>query len=80
MSTSDVTNYTTQLTELARQLNSFASNLKSQRRNEHQPSTLRESTAEYITWFQNEDMLLFTERELDWLQSTSNLQSLISNL
>lgn len=74
---SDVTNYTTQLADLARQLNAFASSLKSQRRNEHHPNTLHEATAEYITWVGDNNRPLFTETELNWLQ---NLQSPISSL
>ncbi len=57
--------YATQLSEVGRQLNSFASSLKNQRRrNTPSVKTLRESSTEYLI---DSDTLLFTEAELDWL-------------
>jgi hypothetical protein len=73
MPSSETKNYASQLTDLARQLNAFASNLKSQRRNEHQSKTLREVPAEYIVWSQDDTSPLFTKSDLEWLQSISNL-------
>jgi four helix bundle protein len=80
MSASEAKDYATQLTDLARQLNAFASNLKSQRRAEQQPKTIRESTSEYIVGAQHDDSPLFTTTDLEWLQSISNPQSPTSNL
>lgn len=56
-----------QFTDLARQLNAFAKNLKSQCRDEHQSKILRETTAEYITWVEDDALPLFTDTDLNWL-------------
>lgn len=69
MTSTETTNYSTQLTNLARQLNAFAKELKSQRRNGHKENTLRETSGEYVTGAQDDTTPLFTDTELDWLQS-----------
>jgi len=78
MPSSETKNYVSQLTDLARQLNAFASNLKSQRHDEHQPKAIREASAEYVLWTQDNISPLFTQADLEWLESISNLQSPIS--
>lgn len=80
MPVSEAKNYVSQLTDLARQLNAFAGNLKSQRRDDQQHKTIRETIAEYAVWSQDDVTSLFTAEDLEWLQSISNLQSPISSL
>jgi len=80
MPASEAKDYVSQLTDLARQLNAFANSLKSQRREGQQHKTIRETTAEYAIWSQDETGSLFTAEDLEWLQSISNPQSLVSNL
>jgi four helix bundle protein len=69
MQPGEVEEYVNRLTELARQLNSFASSLKTVRA-EHKPKTsaVREEQAEYLTL---EEILspLFSADELNWLNS-----------
>ena len=67
--------YVTRLTGLSRQLNAFASSLKSQRRGgSKQPASIHESPAQYVTdAFDDAFLLLFTENELEWLQTVPNL-------
>lgn len=72
MTASEAKDYAAQLTDLARQLNAFASDLKSQRRSEQQSKTIRETSAEYIISTQPDNSPLFTETDLEWLQSISN--------
>ncbi len=74
-----------QLSDLARQLNAFANSLKSQRRGGQGNSAkaIREAAAGYTTGFDEDIPIpLFTESELDWLETysgpISDLQSLIS--
>jgi four helix bundle protein len=57
------------LTELARQLNAFAANLKTQRQGgRSKPKTVREEIGEYLTEMpRNTPSPLFTETELEWL-------------
>jgi hypothetical protein len=64
-----VQEYVDRLTDLARQLNSFASGLKNVRSEQKsKPSGIREDQAEYkITNF--EDIPLFSKDELSWLNS-----------
>jgi four helix bundle protein len=60
------TGYSSQLSEIGRQLNAFANNLKTQRRsNSRSTSAIREATVEYRV---DLDTLIFTDTELDWLQ------------
>ncbi len=79
MSSSEVQEYVSRLTGLARQLNSFADSLKVQRSgSQKQPKTLREAATEY--WGNLPDDLLetnlFDANDLAWLEA----ESLISNL
>jgi len=61
-----VQDYASHLTEIARQLNSFAASIKEQRSSSSkQPNTVREPTTEYVI-----DALpspLFTDSDLNWL-------------
>jgi len=63
-----VQEYVSQLTDLARQLNAFAADLKVQRQiSQPQPKTVREIAVEYVAdW----PLPLFTQEELEWLQTT----------
>jgi four helix bundle protein len=73
--------YASQLTSLARQLNAFAADLKTQRQKSRlKPKTVREPATEYITdWPSDTPSPLFTEDELEWLQTVPNTQYPISN-
>jgi CRP-like cAMP-binding protein len=66
-----VQGYVDQLTELARQLNTFASGLKTVRVDQKSKSTtVREDQAEYLTTSPEEISIpLFSEDDLHWLQS-----------
>ncbi|MBL7161920.1 MAG: four helix bundle protein [Anaerolineales bacterium] len=61
MTTKDVDNYASQLTDLARQLNAFASDIKVQRRGKQGSSkTVREESPEYIAdWIDDSSMRFF---------------------
>lgn len=63
-----------QLTVLTRQLNVFAGGLKTQRHsNRAQPEAVREAVAEYMTDGSSDPPEpLFTEEELQWLQTVPN--------
>jgi len=68
-----VQDYVSQLTDMARQLNAFAARLKAQRQESRsKPKTVREPITEYVTAWP-EDLLtpLFTEEELQWLQTVN---------
>ncbi len=54
--------YSTQLTEIARQINGFANHLKSQRSHQTNPKTVREEQAEYVV-----DEPIFNDDELAYL-------------
>jgi four helix bundle protein len=71
-----VQDYATQLTDLARQLNAFASGLKAQRRNSRSKSkTVREPATKYsVGPLEDGSPSLFTENDLDWLATISNTQ------
>lgn len=69
--TPQIQSFAKQLTDIARQLNSFANSLKDQK--QAKSKTLREPSPEYQT-----TPPLFDQIELNWL-STTNLQSPISN-
>ena len=78
MQEDEVSAYAVRLSDVARQLNSFARNLKSQRlENKPKTKSVRESNAGYITedWL-DDSMPLFTDLELNWL-TTFNI---VSNL
>ncbi|MFQ5595902.1 MAG: four helix bundle protein [Anaerolineae bacterium] len=71
MSPKQVQDYVTQLTGLARQLNAFATTLKSQRRGDQaQPKAVREASGEYVMdWVNDATEPLFTHYELEWLET-----------
>ena len=71
MKPDEVQEYVNRLTELARQLNTFAGSLKTVRAEQKsKPSAVRELQAEYLT-ISLEDIPnpLFSEEELNWLTS-----------
>ena len=71
MDSKEVDEYVSRLTELARQLNTFASSLKTVRADQKpKPSSVREDQAEYLGInVEHIPNPLFSEEELDWLQS-----------
>jgi four helix bundle protein len=71
MQPEEVRDYASHLSEVARQLNSFASSLKSQRKEDKTKSkSIREPTAEYVVGGQFDDAIpLFSEHEFTWLES-----------
>lgn len=75
MPAAQVQEYVSQLTDLARQLNAFAADLKARRQESRsQPKTVREPTTEYVTaWPANLPLPLFTEEDLAWLQAIPNI-------
>lgn len=69
MEPEQVQEYVNRLTELAKQLNTFASSLKNVRA-EQKISAVREEQANYITANMDDVfLLLFSEDELNWLKS-----------
>lgn len=67
MSSSEVEGYTSQLTDIAKQLNSFAESLKAQRSS---GKTVREPAAEYKVDLSGDfPKTLFDDSDLEWLQS-----------
>jgi four helix bundle protein len=73
--------YASQLTDLARQLNGFAANVKAQRRgSQKRAETVREDAIEYVTDDSGDvPMPLFTKENLQWLEAVPNTQSPIPN-
>ena len=71
MTSSEAQEYADQLTDLARQLNTFASSLKTVRAEQKIHSqTVRESASEYIAFNPDEFFdPLFAESDLAWLES-----------
>lgn len=71
MSTEQMQDYASKLTGLARQLNAFASTLKSQRCSDQaQSKVVREAAGEYvIDWTSDVTEPLFTQYELEWLET-----------
>ncbi|MFQ5855164.1 MAG: four helix bundle protein [Anaerolineae bacterium] len=71
MSTEQVQGYVSRLTSLARQLNSFASAPKAQRRGDQARSkAVREAAGEYVMdWISDAAEPLFTQYELEWLET-----------
>ena len=67
-------NYAMQLSELARQLNAFISNLKSQRRsNQSKLGSVSETSIEYNEDLQNDTAIpMFTEDEIKWIEIVLN--------
>jgi len=85
MNADEVKTYVTRLSDVARQLNTFANSLKSQRKDTKiQSKAVRELSMEYIVETRPDDSTpLFTDLELDWLTAlppVSNLQSPVSSL
>lgn len=84
MKADEVKAYASRLSDVARQLNTFANSLKSQRKDTKvQSKTVREPKVEYIVedWL-DDSSPLFTNIELDWLATSpavSSLSSLISH-
>jgi hypothetical protein len=70
-----VQDYASRLTDLARQLNAFATTLKVQRRGSRvQPTVVREAAAEYVLdWQYNASLPLFSPDELEWLETVANI-------
>ena len=67
MDAEEVNQYASRLSDVARQLNTFAGSLKAQRKeNKTQAKTVREPQAEYSV---EDTAPLFTDPELDWLSS-----------
>ncbi len=69
MKADEVKSYAARLSDVARQLNTFASSLKSQRKDSNpQSKSVREPEAEYVVddWL-DDSSPLFTNTELDWL-------------
>jgi len=73
MPSTQVQEYASQLTHLARQLNAFAADLKAQRNaSRSKPKTMREPAAEYVTaWPADIPFPLCTEEDLQWLQTVN---------
>ena len=71
MQTEEVKGHATHLSDVARQLNTFANNLKSQRKDTKPSSkSIREPAAEYsVTDWLADTTPLFTDAELSWLES-----------
>ena len=74
MSAEIAQNYAKQLSELARQLNTFISNLKSQRRsNQSRLKSVSESSIEYNEDLQNDTVIpMFTKDEIKWIETVPN--------
>jgi four helix bundle protein len=75
MPSTQVQDYVSQLTDLARQLNAFAARVRTQRQESQskpKTKTVREPAAEYVTARPADFLLpLFTEEDLQWLQTTN---------
>ena len=72
MRAEEVNDYATRLSDVARQLNTFANSLKAQRRdNKPTSKTVRELGAEYsvVDWVED-TAPLFSDVELNWLESS----------
>lgn len=78
MQADEVKGYAARLSDVARQLNTFASSLKSQRKDtKAQSKTVREPGVEYVVedWL-DDSAPLFTNTELDWLMTLPSVSSL----
>jgi four helix bundle protein len=78
MKAEEVKAYAARLSDVARQLNTFANSLKSQRKDAKPHSkTVREPKAEYLVegWL-DDPMSLFTDIELDWLAALPTVSNL----
>jgi four helix bundle protein len=78
MQANEVKDYAARLSEVARQLNTFADSLKAQRKaSKSQSRSLLEPSAEYLVGGQTESMSqLFTDSELNWLETESPVSNL----
>ncbi len=78
MPAEEVKAYAVRLSDVARQLNTFANSLKSQRKdNKAQPKSIREPSTEYVvdSWL-DDSAPLFIDLELDWLTTLPTISSL----
>ncbi|MBL8064103.1 MAG: four helix bundle protein [Anaerolineales bacterium] len=78
MPAEEVRAYAVRLSDVARQLNTFANSLKSQRKdNKAQSKSIREPSEEYIvdSWL-DDSTPLFTDLQLDWLTTLPTVSSL----
>lgn len=75
MPSAQVQDYVSQLTDLARQLNTFAADPKAQRpKSQSQSKAVREATVEYVADRPSDPPLpLFTQEDIEWLQTIPNL-------
>ena len=80
MQADEVKAYAARLSDVARQLNRFASSLKSQRKeNQSHSKSVREPGAEYLVkGFDDNTDPLFNDAEINWLETTNSLQSPVS--
>jgi four helix bundle protein len=76
MSVNQGQNYAKQLSELARQLNAFISNIKAQQRsNQPKMKTVSEFSTTYMEDQPNDTVIpMFTEDEIKWLETIPNTQ------
>jgi four helix bundle protein len=74
MPADQVQEYVAQLTDLARQLNAFAANLKAQRQTSRsKPKAIREPVTDYgASWSDDALVSLFSEKEIEQLQTIPN--------
>jgi len=80
MDKDEVEIYATKLTDLARQLNAFAKTIKIQRKGKKPPSrSVQENSPEYLVESTNVSTEIFSELEIQWLQSIPNTQSPLTN-
>ncbi|MEW6239587.1 MAG: four helix bundle protein [Chloroflexota bacterium] len=78
MQAEEVKAYAARLSDVARQLNAFANSLKSQRKdNKTSSRSVREPSGEYVVddWL-DDSTPLFTDLELEWLMTFSQVSSL----
>jgi len=75
MTSDESEDYASRMTDLARRLNAFASELKSQRGGKQgNTKTIREEPAEYIAdWIDDSLAPLFTNEDLEWMQTIPNI-------
>jgi four helix bundle protein len=68
-------NYTKQLSELARQMNAFISNLKNQQQTgKSQSKTIKEISTEFVYEPPNNPLIaLFSEEEIRWIETILNI-------
>ncbi|MCI0552092.1 MAG: four helix bundle protein [Anaerolineae bacterium] len=78
MQAEEIKAYAARLSDVARQLNTFANSLKSQRKdNKAQSKSIREPSAEYVIedWL-DDSTPLFTDLELNWLTTLPTVSNL----